>query len=374
MKKVLSLALVFALVLVFASCGKGDTSSLESESTNSSEGFAKPDKYATVLLVTINPQFRLYLDENEIVLAVEAVNQDAESLKYDISFENESFETVIENIVTLAQNNGFIKEDATVSIEISESNATDTAKADILAKAEKTVNDTADELKIKITVSVGENVNLETDSSEADPDSNPVSSMPASSQSSSKANQSSSISEHTHSFSEATCTEPKKCSCGAKEGSALGHDYKDGVCTRCGAKDPNFKFTSVLTKQGEWSFKYLDKEELYSISMVICKSGKNHVDVGLGDLLSKLPPDMQNDANIKEYCEQYNGKDYYIGRGDGDDLKSVTEEDKTATVTDSSGNKLVLTRTGENTLKYTSGSLNVLSSLPSGAEFTFVAG
>ena len=51
---------------------------------------------------------------------------------------------------------------------------------------------------------------------------------------------------------EATCTEPgmtagKKCSvCGEvleaqKEIPALGHDFKDGKCTRCGAEDPDYK-------------------------------------------------------------------------------------------------------------------------------------
>lgn len=33
---------------------------------------------------------------------------------------------------------------------------------------------------------------------------------------------------HTHTWSEATCTSPKTCTtCGATEGSAIGHDYKD---------------------------------------------------------------------------------------------------------------------------------------------------
>ena len=40
---------------------------------------------------------------------------------------------------------------------------------------------------------------------------------------------------HEHSWDEATCTAPKTCStCGATEGKALGHDYQNGVCTRCG--------------------------------------------------------------------------------------------------------------------------------------------
>lgn len=36
---------------------------------------------------------------------------------------------------------------------------------------------------------------------------------------------------HTHIFSNATCTEPKKCSCGATQGKALGHKWVNATCT-----------------------------------------------------------------------------------------------------------------------------------------------
>ncbi len=36
---------------------------------------------------------------------------------------------------------------------------------------------------------------------------------------------------HTHSYSAATCTQPKKCSCGATNGSALGHTWTPATCT-----------------------------------------------------------------------------------------------------------------------------------------------
>ena len=45
---------------------------------------------------------------------------------------------------------------------------------------------------------------------------------------------------HSHSYGEATCTSPAKCSCGATNGSALGHSYSSGKCSRCGASDPNY--------------------------------------------------------------------------------------------------------------------------------------
>lgn len=71
---------------------------------------------------------------------------------------------------------------------------------------------------------------------------------------------------HVHSFRDATCSDPKTCSCGATEGKANGHSWKDatcsapktcttcgqttgaviahsfsgGKCSSCGAKDPNY--------------------------------------------------------------------------------------------------------------------------------------
>ena len=36
---------------------------------------------------------------------------------------------------------------------------------------------------------------------------------------------------HTHIFLDASCTEPKKCSCGETEGNALGHKFANATCT-----------------------------------------------------------------------------------------------------------------------------------------------
>ena len=45
---------------------------------------------------------------------------------------------------------------------------------------------------------------------------------------------------HEHSWSNATCTEPSKCECGATQGTALGHNFAEGICTVCGANDPGY--------------------------------------------------------------------------------------------------------------------------------------
>ena len=48
------------------------------------------------------------------------------------------------------------------------------------------------------------------------------------------------VAPHVCSFSDATCTEPAKCECGATQGEALGHDFAEGVCTRCEEADPDY--------------------------------------------------------------------------------------------------------------------------------------
>ena len=45
---------------------------------------------------------------------------------------------------------------------------------------------------------------------------------------------------HEHSWSDATCTEPQKCECGETNGSALGHNFVEGVCSRCQAVDSTY--------------------------------------------------------------------------------------------------------------------------------------
>ena len=48
------------------------------------------------------------------------------------------------------------------------------------------------------------------------------------------------VAPHVCSFSDATCTELAKCECGATQGEALGHDFAEGVCTRCEEADPDY--------------------------------------------------------------------------------------------------------------------------------------
>ena len=62
---------------------------------------------------------------------------------------------------------------------------------------------------------------------------------------------------HEHSWSDASCTEPQKCSCGATQGEAKGHDWKDATteapktCSRCGATEGDKLPVEEPEDQGE---------------------------------------------------------------------------------------------------------------------------
>lgn len=75
-----------------------------------------------------------------------------------------------------------------------------------------------------------------------------------------KAESTESTVEHAHNWNEANCTNPKTCSdCGETSGSALGHNYSNGKCTRCGQKDPNYQSTEMVWIPTNGGTKYHSK-------------------------------------------------------------------------------------------------------------------
>lgn len=345
MKKLLALLTVACMLFAFASCGKSeDTKDTVSASAPSAvqEEFKAPENYTTVLLVTINPQFRLYLDASGNVLALEPINDDAKSIKENISFENESYESVVEKIVTASKDGGFIKEDTSVKIEVAiveePKEADEQAKQEMKTTIENKVNETAEKLHIDVVVTVTEQTSGTASSEVATSD---VTSSDTASVGSKPQTPVESKPPHTHSYSAATCTEAKKCSCGATEGSARGHDYKEGVCTRCGGKDPDYR-TPVGKKDGVWVGNYLLNDKFYRVKLTL--SGKG---TGVGVDLALLITDDMKDKEFEE-TTTFDGKQYGFYAGDGCELK-VTESGTKVIMTEDDDESLVLERTGENT-------------------------
>ena len=238
MKKIISLMLVIVFMCTLVACGSKNTSSnIDTSTPTQNETFIKPENYTSVLLVSINPQFKLYLDENNNVLSIEPVNEDAKSFFNSIDFENKSIETVIGNIVEQANNNGFIKENVSVNFEITEQKDGISGN-NILSKVVLAANQKATELNIEIKTQIKENNKSQTTETNSENSKPTTSSQPKETtkkeESSSKPTTTTKPTEskptHTHEFSSATCTLPQKCSCGETKGSALGHKWQDATC------------------------------------------------------------------------------------------------------------------------------------------------
>ena len=78
-------------------------------------------------------------------------------------------------------------------------------------------------------------------SSSTKPVENPVSSSSTNKPTSSSTTKIEEKPIHTHTFTEATCTNPATCiSCGETKGTTINHNYNNGSCIYCGKNDPNY--------------------------------------------------------------------------------------------------------------------------------------
>ena len=146
-----------------------------------------------------------------------------------------------------------------------------------------------------------------------------------------------------HDWEEADCDHPKTCpDCGTTQGEALGHDYQDGYCTRCGAADPEH-IAPVTRIFGDnrftTAFKVADELKavlgVQKFDTIIIASGTNFADALSGSYLAA----QKNAPILLSYNEKYdqlaadyiranlkeNGTVYILG---GDAAVSATMESK----------------------------------------------
>ena len=85
---------------------------------------------------------------------------------------------------------------------------------------------------------------------------------------------SNSTTTHTHIYSAATCNEPKKCKiCSAISGKALGHNYENGTCKICNAKDPNYvQYAITYNSNGGWG-ETVSSSHTYNEARALSKNG-----------------------------------------------------------------------------------------------------
>lgn len=133
-KKKIVLLMCIIMSFLLCACGKAQDveESQSSESTVENKEAATeieeqttvedviPEDYAASVIVTINPQVKLYLDKDNVVIGVEYLNEDAKAAFAKVKFSDVTIEVCIDEMISAAVESEFLTDGKDVSIEISE--------------------------------------------------------------------------------------------------------------------------------------------------------------------------------------------------------------------------------------------------------------
>ncbi len=153
MKKFISVVLMFCLCLcmacVFAGCADVPQVSDPSEVPT----FQVPAAYTSVVQVSINPTINLYLNGENVILAVEYVNQDAKDSYEKIETEliGVDLNAGVNRIVETAVSDGYFTENKEVTIQVLE-NKQQTVPEQLLQSANTAAKETLESLEIEATI------------------------------------------------------------------------------------------------------------------------------------------------------------------------------------------------------------------------------
>lgn len=128
--------LIICIIMSFLLCACGKVQDVkESQSSESTVGNQEgsteieeqtsiddviPEDFAASVIVTINPQVKLYLDKDNVVIGVEYLNEDAKVAFANVNFSDVTIETCMDEMISAAVENEFLTDGKDVSIEISE--------------------------------------------------------------------------------------------------------------------------------------------------------------------------------------------------------------------------------------------------------------
>ena len=132
--------------------GQTETKQIKTEKKEDNSEFVIPENYVSVVTIKINPEFRIYLDEQMHVLAVEPVNTDAEEMAADEDWADITLGDFMNRIIVTAYEQGYLKDGATVfaGIETKEESLLNT----IIEKIKACVKETVNRIPIQVTVKI----------------------------------------------------------------------------------------------------------------------------------------------------------------------------------------------------------------------------
>ena len=150
LKSFLGTCIIGILAVLLVACTSGKEKEQEKEGA-----FVAPQGYVSVVQVSINPKVNLYLDDKEVILAVEYVNQDAKACyqKVEKQLVGAGLEDGVNLVVETAAEKGYFAEKKEMSINVVDTKQED--KQDLIMKTATTaVKETLEEKQIEADVKV----------------------------------------------------------------------------------------------------------------------------------------------------------------------------------------------------------------------------
>lgn len=132
---------------------------------------------------------------------------------------------------------------------------------------------------------------------------------------------------HNHSYSNATCTEPAKCSCGATDGNVIPHNFKDGICLMCKKADSTAKSSEIAKENERHTQKLAELKESRDYLVGLNKDRINSIKSTYG--ISYVYDDATCLSKISSLDSQISDLDFEISRlemyNDPADRKRIAE-------------------------------------------------
>lgn len=119
MKKLIAMIMMFLMCLSFVACATDVNTDINTNSQNTSgqqQSQQKDTDYVSAIYFKINPEFKIQLDENNFVVNLECLNDDAKNIFCDINVVGMKGITAIDVLLTTVFNSGVLKEDVTVYV------------------------------------------------------------------------------------------------------------------------------------------------------------------------------------------------------------------------------------------------------------------
>lgn len=167
MKKGSKILLFVLMMTLLCACGKQEAAGTGEEQTDTEIAEAVtesqedteiagenviPEQYAMTVVITINPQVRLFLDESQNIVGVEYMNEDAKDAFGNLELVGTSMEEGIGQVIEAAIDQQYLTEGKEVDLDVEEVRDESSYSDELCAELEQIVTQTVEPHEMEVVV------------------------------------------------------------------------------------------------------------------------------------------------------------------------------------------------------------------------------